>query len=170
MPRVHSKQLMAAVYRVVVQRGSGFNLPTTLVPANATVFHAFDQRHFAVDASRRIFRRDEAMNSIKIFPSPGDTNRFSGSSMGMPGIEPSGGLYCSLQQQAIVNEVSYYVNSAAAGDAAKQGTAPPSPIPRTGVMATKPVVKIQTMAPLLAVEPLSSQSKRGKLRELAWAG
>jgi hypothetical protein len=152
MPRVHSKQLMAAIYRVVVQRGSGFNLPTTLVPANATVFHAFDQRYFAVDASRRIFRRDEAMSSIKIFPSPDDTNRFTGSSMGTPGIEPSGGLYCSLQQQAIVNEVSHYVNEAAAAEAAKRGAARPDPIARTKVMATKPVVKIQTMAPLLAVE------------------
>jgi hypothetical protein len=152
MPLVHSKQLMAAVHRVVLERASGFNLPTTLVPANATVFHAFDQRYFALDALRRIFRRNEAMNSIKIFPSPDDSNRFTGSSMDLPGIEPSGGLYCSLQQQAIVNEVSYYVNAAAASEAAKRGAAPPSAIPRTEVMATKPVVKIQTMAPLLAVE------------------
>jgi hypothetical protein len=107
MPRVHFRQLMAAVHHVVLQRALGFNLPTTLVPANATVFHAFDQRYFALDPFRRIFRRNEAMNSIKIFPSQDDSNRFTGSSMDMPGIESSGGLYCSLQQQAIVNEVSY---------------------------------------------------------------
>jgi hypothetical protein len=152
MPRVQFKALMAAVHQVALRRGAGFNLPTTLVQANATLFHAFDQRYFAVDPARRIFRRDEAMLSIKIFPSAQDSNRFTGSSMDLPGIEPCGGLYCSLQQQAIVNEVAHYVNADAVEEATKRGVAPPKPAPRTEVMGTKPVVKIQAMAPVLAVE------------------
>jgi hypothetical protein len=157
MPTVGSPALLSAVYNATLRRAG--DVPTTLIPADSTFFRAFDQTYFTVDTHRRILRRDQAMNTLVIRDQHSDQNRFTGLSHD-PRIPPCGGLYCALQQQALVNEVAHYVETARAQSAAKRGTAPPKPVPRTAVFNTKAAVKIRALGPVLAVD-LSPHNAHG---------
>lgn len=149
MPNVGSPAVLSAVYSAALRRAG--DAPTTLVPANSTFFRAFDQIYFTVDMHRRILRRDQAMNTLMIRDQYSDQNRFTGLSHD-PHIPSSGGLYCALQQQSLVNEVVHYVEAARSQSAAARGAAPPKPVPRTAVFNTKAAVKIRALGPVLAVD------------------
>jgi hypothetical protein len=148
MPFVRNPALLSAVYHVALRRAA--EAPTTLIHADATLFRSFDQKYFTADNYRRILRRDQAMNALKI-PRDSDQNRFTGNSHNPP-IPPCGGLYCALQQQAIVNENAHYVEAQRAQRAAAAGTTPPKPLPRTAVLNSKAVIKIRTLGPFLAAD------------------
>jgi hypothetical protein len=149
MPTVKSPALLAAVYNATLRQAG--NAPTTLMPADSTFFRAFDQTHFTVDTQRRMLRRDQAMNALVIRDQHSDQNRFTGLSHD-PRVPSCGGLYCALQQQALVNEVAHYVEAARTQSAANRGAAAPKPVPRTAVFNTKAAVKIRALGPVLAVD------------------
>jgi hypothetical protein len=149
MPNVGSPAVLSAVYQATLHHAG--NAPTTLIPADSTFFRAFDQTYFTVDTHRHILRRDQAMNTLVIRDQHSDQNRFTGLSHD-PRIPSCGGLYCALQQQALVNEVAHYVEAARTQSAAAGGAAAPKPVPRTAVFNSKAAVKIRALGPVLAVD------------------
>jgi hypothetical protein len=149
MPKVRFPALLAAVYNAALVRAN--DSPTRFIEPNTTMFHYFDQKYFVVDTYRRIFRRDQAMNTLIVRNAGSDDYRFTGLSQS-PRITPIGGLYCALQQQALVNEGAHYVENERARNAAAVGAVPPNPIPRSAVMNSKAAIKIATMGPVLAAD------------------
>src|ERR1700729_393032 len=128
MPNVTSPAVLSAVYNATLRRAG--DAPTTLVPANSTFFRAFDQTYFTVDPYRHILRRDQAMNILIIRDQHSGQNRFTGLSHDAH-IPSCGGLYCALQQQALVNEIAHYVEGARTQSGAAAGFPAPKPVPRT---------------------------------------
>src|SRR5438105_4911674 len=111
MPTVKSPDLLKVVYEatLLIARDS----PSTMPEPNSTVFRAFSDDYFVVDVNRPILRRDHADGALRVPPFTRDENRWTG----LPhcaGVQASGGLYCSIQQQATVNEVAHYFEKARA--------------------------------------------------------
>ena len=148
MPVVRFPALLAAVYHAVLRNAS--NAPSRPIFGGETFFRAFDQKYFVVDTHRRILRRDHANNSLRI-PKDSGKNRFSGASHN-PSIASIGGLYCALQQQALVNEAAFYRESGRTERAALAGLPPPKPMPRSAVLSDRAAVKIRTLGPVIAAD------------------
>lgn len=148
MALVRYPALLSAVFNVALRRAD--QAPTTLLQADTTMYRSFDQKYFTVDTYRHILRRDQAMNALRI-PKDTDENRFTGSSHNSL-IPLSGGLYCSLQSQAIVNENAYYVEEKRKKQAVAAGNAAPNPLPRSVVLNSKAVIRIRTLGPFLAAD------------------
>jgi hypothetical protein len=158
MGKIRFPALLAAVYDAAVARAA--EAPTTLIQTSTTLFHYFDQQYFMVDTQRRILRRDHAMQTLVVRNVGSDDYRFTGVSHS-PLIASQGGLYCALQQQALVNEAAHYVESGRAARAAAVGASAPAPLPRSAVMYSKAAVKIETMGPVLAAD-FSAHNPFGK--------
>ncbi len=159
--RVGYPALLRSVYLGLLGRGKSAEVfadkaPTRIVGPQVSVFRAFDQEHFIVDTQRRILRRDHADNALIIRDENSDQNRYTGQSHD-PSIPPWGGLYCSLQQQATVNEAAYYVEKERQKKAAATGNSAPAPLPRSVVLNSKCVVKVSLLGPFVAVD-LSAQN------------
>lgn len=154
--KVRHPDLLKALYSEVLRREKTNgpivrSAPTTIVGPQTSVFRAFDQQYFTVDTHRQILRRDQADNALIVRDQDSDQNRFTGKSH--DASTPSwGGLYCALQQQAIVNEVAYYVEKERAKQAAEGGKSAPNPLPRSAAMHSKCVVKINLLGPFLAAD------------------
>lgn len=158
MPTVQSPSVLSAVYTATLSNVK--SALTTIIGADATFFRAFDQAHFTVDTYRHILRRDQAANALMVPDfsrnENADHNRFTGDSHNSS-IPSWGGVYCSLQQQALVNEVTFDVETARAKAAAARGTVPTT-LPRsdwgTGswVFNSKAVIKIRALGPVVAVD------------------
>jgi len=149
MPVVLAPAILSAVYNATFRCAD--SAPTTIIGPDATLFRAFDQEYFAVDTYRHILRRDHAMNALMIRDEVSDQNRFTGPSHDRA-IPSWGGLYCSLQQQALTNEVAHYIQDKRAKAATARGTAPPGPLPRTAVSNSKAAIKIRALGPVIAVD------------------
>jgi hypothetical protein len=148
--------LLKSVYLELLGRGKSAGVfadkaPTRIVGPQVSVFRAFDQEHFIVDTQRRILRRDHADNALIVRDESSDQNRYTGQSHD-PSIPAWGGLYCSLQQQATVNEAAYYVEKERQKKAAATGKPTPAPLPRSAVLNSKCVVKISLLGPFVAVD------------------
>lgn len=149
MPTVRFPALLRAAYHATVAHGK--NAPTLWLPVDSTVFHYFPQEFFVVDTHRHILRRDHAMKTMTIYNQHNDAYRYTGQPH-CHGIESQGGLYCSLQQQAIVNEAAFYVEAERVKEAAAKGLPPPKPLPRTAVLNSKAAIKIRLLGPMIAAE------------------
>jgi hypothetical protein len=158
MAKVMFPALLAAVYDATLRRAG--DAPTTIIPTDSTIFRYFDQKYFVEDTHRRIFRRDHAMTTLVVRNAGSDDNRFTGLSHA-PRIASWGGLYCAMQQQSLVNEAAFYVESARASAAAARGAVAPKPLPRSAVMYSKAAIKIRTMGPVIAAD-LSPHNPYGK--------
>jgi hypothetical protein len=146
MPRAMYAHLLRAVYdeatRLIEQR----KIPTEMIFKSATLFRGFDQKHTSIN-TQGVFPKQNANAALLIRDQNTDTNRFTGQSLNA-GIPAWGGLYCSLQAQAMVNELSHYARAN-------------SRIPRSGqtgfpsVDATLRgtcIVRIRLMSPVLAAD------------------
>jgi hypothetical protein len=109
MPRVNFPELLHAVYdealRLIEQR----QIPTELIPASAVLFHYLDLQYATIN-TQVVFPRQSANEALIIRNQFSNEHRFSGQSS-PTGVTAYGGLYCSLQQQAIVNEISHYART-----------------------------------------------------------
>ena len=146
MPLASFPKLLAAVYTETLSAAA--RVPSTLLGPNTTLFRAFDQAYFTVDTHRPILRRDQADNALIVRDEISDQNRWTGLGRA-PGIPSWGGVYCALQQQALVNEVAHYVN---AGRAAAAGKTAPNPLPRPATLNQKCVIKIRVLGTFLAAD------------------
>jgi hypothetical protein len=109
MPRVLSANLLRAVYAEASRLIEARKIPTELVPTTVSLYRSFDQQYATIN-TQRIFPRQAANAALTIRDQSSDVNRFSGQSF-TAGIPAYGGLYCSMQAQAIVNEVQHYARS-----------------------------------------------------------
>jgi hypothetical protein len=148
LPTVRFPALLAAVHRAALRSAS--DVPSTIFFAGTTFFRTFDQKYFVADAHRRILRRDHANNALRI-PRDSDKNRFTGASHNAS-IDPVGGLYCSLQQQALVNEAAFYREAGRAERAARAGMPLPKAIPRSAVLSDRAAIKLRNLGPVIAAE------------------
>jgi hypothetical protein len=113
MPSVSNKQVLKATYDAVVPLIRTNQIPTTLLYAEQTVFRSCWVGHLPKPAKGQHMSKHTA--TVVIRPNDGATkekeNRFSGPSYDKSEHNPvrgSGGLYCVLQQQALVNENIFY--------------------------------------------------------------
>ena len=112
MPTVNHKVALAATYRATQKKIQAGDLPTLLLQAGSTVFTNIDPNRawtWLPKPKRANYVSKFDANEL-LMPRDGDKerkNRFSGPSLNRD-IPASGGLYCVLQQQALVNERIYY--------------------------------------------------------------
>lgn len=146
MPRVMSAHLLRAVYAEAARLIEARRIPTELIPAMATLYRSFDQQYANIN-TQGVFPRQAANSALAIRDQHVDVNRFTGQSFTAE-IPAIGGLYCSLQAQAIVNETRHYAR------ASKQ-------IPRSGqtgfpnvdaTLRRKCIVRIRLMCSVLAAD------------------
>ena len=126
-------------------------MPSTLLGPDTTLFRAFDHAYFTVDTYRHILRRDQADNALIVRDEASHQNRWTGLSVAA-GVPSYGGLYCALQQQALVNEVAHYVQADRLKAAAAAGRTAPKPIPRPATLNQKCVIKIRVLGTFLAAD------------------
>lgn len=148
MPIVRRPPVLQSVYRVTLDMIRRWEMPTELIEANRCVFRAKDKKdlRFFVSGNTRTVNRATANESALVVRDQNlDQARFTGQSLSrVPSI---GGLYCSLQPPALVNEVLHY---------ARDSRTPRSEV--TGfpelseTMQTKYVAKISLMSPVLAAD------------------
>lgn len=108
MPTVKRPDVLAAVYRAMsglIVRGA---VPSTIIQHNHTIFRSVPGQHLPKPPAGRSLSRHLANQALMPRDgAAGGENRFSGPSHD-PAIPSASGLYCVLQQQALVNEVMHY--------------------------------------------------------------
>jgi hypothetical protein len=146
MPRLYFPELLRAVYheasRLIEQR----QIPTEMIPASATLFRSFDRHHASIN-SQGVFPRQSANAALLVRDQFVDQNRYSGKSMASD-IPAWGGLYCSLQGQAIVNETMHYARAHQAVPRHSQTGFPDA----GAALQNKCIVRIRLMGPALAAD------------------
>lgn len=104
MPQARNVAVLRAVYAEALRRVQKRDIPTILITAQS-LYRAFDQEHVLLKDG--IFPRQSANKALIVRDQNGEDHRWTGRAFS-PGIPDAGGLYCSLQQQALVNEIRYY--------------------------------------------------------------
>src|SRR5262249_10199596 len=150
---------LRAVYAEASRLVQARKIPTELIHTTVSLYRSFDQRHATINTNR-LFPRQAANAALMIRDQFLDVNRFSGQSF-TAGIPAFGGLYCSMQAQAIVNEMRHY----ARGD---------RNVPRNGVtgfphvdatLHSKCIVRIRLMSSVLAADISPHNPGRGAFLE-----
>lgn len=152
MPTVARKDVLAAAYEATLGAVKNGGVPTTPLTAGHTLFRAVAEKYIPKPApggsvSKRVAEsalqpRDGASGSER-----NDKNRFTGLSYN-PGIPGVGGLYCVLQQQALVNEAMHYARmEAEVMKAVREGAQL-----RDAALANRCVVKMVLMGRLLLAD------------------
>jgi hypothetical protein len=145
MPVVRTSAVLKAVYQEAAKRIAAREIPTELILPDVRLYRAYDLRYAKIANGR--LPKAEANLALIIRDQYTDRNRYSGQSLDS-GIPAAGGLYCSFQQQAIVNEALYYARS---DRSIPRSTATGAPdAGRT--MAGKCIVQIRLMCSLLAAD------------------
>ena len=157
MPTVNRPAMLAAFYSATRQKID--NIPTLLLPADTTLFRSFNPKSAYTLLPKPPAGKQVSKMQANRLLIPGDgvlelNNRFSGPSYNPP-IPAAAGLYCVLQQQALVNESMHYSR--------KVGT---------WALADRCVLKMRLMGSMLVAD-LSPHNPRARrfLRELgkdAW--
>ncbi len=159
MPRVMSAHLLRAVYSEASRLIEARKIPTELVPTTVSLYRSFDQQHTTIN-TQGIFPRQAANAALTVRDQSLDVNRFSGQSF-TAGIPAYGGLYCSMQAQAIVNEMQHYARSN-------------KKVPRKGntgfpqvdaVLRSKCIVRIRLMSSVLAADISTHNPGRARFLE-----
>lgn len=154
MPVVRRPPVLAAAYRATSDMIRRWQMPTELIQPDRTVFRASDRKylHYFVTHGRRVVNRMAANQCLVIRDQDRDVNRFTGQSV-CAGVPSWGGLYCSLQAPALVNELLHY--------ARRDASIPRSgetgfPLPQN-TLQIKFIAKIRLMSSVLAAD-LSSHN------------
>jgi hypothetical protein len=146
MPRVMSAHLLRAVYAEASRLVEARKIPTELIPATVPLYRSFDQQYATVN-TQRLFPRQTADAALIIRDQFLDVNRFSGQSS-TAGIPAYGGLYCSIQAQAIVNEMRHYARGKK--NVPRSGN---TGFPQVGAtLRSKCIVRIRLMSSVLAAD------------------
>jgi hypothetical protein len=138
--------VLKAVYEEASRRIAGRDIPTEPIMSSRTLYRSFDREYLKLSPDG-IFRKQFADKSLIVRDQGLDVNRFTGQSFDA-GIPARGGLYCSLQQQAQVNEVLHYARTEKSVPRDRT-----SGFPRADVaLHRKCIVKIRLMGWLLAAD------------------
>lgn len=156
MPSAKRPHVVKAVYEEVSRRLARRDVPTELVQASRVLYRAADLKYMSVNA-KGVFPRGAANQALVVRDGNWDSNRFSGRSM-VAGIPSRGGLYCAIQQAALVNELLHYTTNQ---PGVLMNTATGMPFP-SSTFAQKFVVKIRLMHSLMVcdISPHNSDSKQ----------
>jgi hypothetical protein len=109
MPTVRHPGVLNEVYHETLRLIQAWRMPSQLISPETTLYRAVDIAYFT-PITRDIFPRQQANLCLLPRDQDEDKNRFSGKSLNL-GVPNRGGLYCSLQQQALMNEVLHYARS-----------------------------------------------------------
>lgn len=116
MPTVNTPAALAKIYEKTTEKIRQREIPTTFIDQGQVLYRSINPQspytHLPKPATGGHVSKALA-NKLLI---PGDgaldlKNRFSGPSLN-PAIPPASGLYCVLQQQALVNESAHYSGKA----------------------------------------------------------
>lgn len=138
MPIVKSQAALSKVYHKALEKIRRGDIPSTFVDVGQVLYRSINPAspytYLPKPAAGKHVSKKQA-NKLLV---PGDgaldlKNRFSGPSLGS--IPPASGLYCVLQQQALVNESTHY-----------SGKAP------TWALAGRCVLRIQVMGRLFVAD------------------
>jgi hypothetical protein len=108
MANVKRPEVLARTYAAALKRVQAREIPTVLLAAGHAIFRSVPAAYIPAPKIGGHVSKQQANEAMK--PRDGATergNRFSGPS-GRLDIPASGGLYCVLQQQALVNEAMHY--------------------------------------------------------------
>jgi hypothetical protein len=117
MPTVKHRDALSAAYRATKKNID--EIPTQLLPLEQTLFRSFNP-----SSAYTLVPKPQAGKHVSkhqanklLVPADGEeerNNRFSGPSYD-PEIPAAAGLYCVLQQQALINEAMHYSGQGRAG-------------------------------------------------------
>ncbi len=147
MPTVSRPDVVKATYDAVSALIQRREIPTEILHAGHAIYRAVPARYLPKPAAGGHVSKALAAKTMEPFDGPVErNNRFSGPSYN-PSIAQAGGLYCVLQQQALVNEVIYYARRAGVHHA----------IPAGGTLAgaalsDKAIVKIVLMSQMMVAD------------------
>lgn len=118
MPVVKRPSVLAAVYQAAAKKIAAGDMPTLFLQDGQTLFRSINPNSPYTPLSKPAAGSHVSKVDANKLLIPGDgprelNNRFTGPSH-VPGIPPAAGLYCVLQQQALVNESTHYSGKAAA--------------------------------------------------------
>ncbi|HEX3876333.1 MAG TPA: hypothetical protein VHW24_05070 [Bryobacteraceae bacterium] len=118
MPTVKNPAALKKAYEAALPKVKSNDFPTTMVVGGHTLFRAINPLSPYSMLPKPAAGAAVSLAATVPLLQPGDigregNNRFTGPSYN-PGIQPIGGLYCVLQQQALVNELTHYSGKAAA--------------------------------------------------------
>jgi hypothetical protein len=110
MPQVKSRDALVKAYLATKKRLDTTDIPTMLLRQDQTFFRSFDptSRYSTLGKPQAGKTIPVGLARGLLAPSDGTReghNRFSGPAEGIPS---SGGFYCAIQQQALVNESAHY--------------------------------------------------------------
>ena len=116
MPSVKRPAALAAAYQATKRKIR--DLPTLMLQGNQTIFRSFNPTGKYTYLAKPAAGGHVSKPMANLLLVPGDgvldlNNRFSGPAHN-PSIPPVGALYCVLQQQALINEVTHYSGKAPA--------------------------------------------------------
>ncbi len=158
MPTVRDPAVLKAVYLETARLVHERSIPTEILSAPRTVFRYFS-RDYVNLRTDGVFPKRLANQALVVRDS-GGTNRFSGAP-GIVGVPDWGGLYCSTQQQAQINELLHYARKETVNpEMVKRGLATPMKIPHdshgfphTGAsLNLKCIVQIRIMGAFTAAD------------------
>lgn len=106
MPCVKHPDVLRAVYRATLKAIEAGELTTELLGPERFVYRATDLGRFLIYPNGAVNKK-EVGKLLEVRDENTDRNRFSGASKNAD-VPSHGGLYCSLQQSALVNELVHY--------------------------------------------------------------
>jgi hypothetical protein len=141
MPNVQDPVLFENAYRAMKALLDARATPTRQIYGNQHLYRAIDAKFLPQPAPGGFPSLTAQRAALSPFDESADRNRWSGASP-VSGIPASGGLYCVLQQQALVNEVMHYHRG-------QKGPATPFD---PASFANKAIVKIRLNQARLAID------------------
>ncbi len=144
MPVLQQAAVFRAAYDAMKALLDRREAPTRQLYGNQYVFRSVAAQYLPRPASGQFATDAQQRAALSPFDEGADRNRWSGTAA--PGVAPCGGLYCVLQQQALVNEVMHYFRG-------QRG--PLSPF-HPAAFADKAIVKIRVNRTVLCVDLSSS--------------
>ena len=184
MSEVKFPNVLQAVYEAATELIHSRDpiVPTDLIFSGRTIFRTFDMEHVEITTSGSYPRR-YLNRALLIRDQKTDKNRFSGIS-NLKGITAAGGLYCSVDQQAQINEILHYskkdvINESNVNPRYKAYDPSASPVylprnPATGMpridmaLSRRCIVQIRLLSSVLAMD--LSQHNKARAQFLARIG
>jgi hypothetical protein len=152
LPTVERPAALASAYAATKRKMD--DLPTVVIPSGTTLYRSFNPNSAYSQLPKPASGKSVSKSQANKLLVPGDgllelNNRFSGPSYD-PSIPAAAGLYCVLQQQALVNESMHYSRKVA-----------------VWALSGRCVLKMRVMGSMLVAD-LSPHNPRGRrfLREL----
>lgn len=110
MPQVKNKEALIRAFQATKKKLDAADIPTMLLRQDQTFFRSFDPTSRFSPLLKPQKGQSIPVGLARALLTPSDgiregNNRFSGPAQGVPA---SGGLYCGVQQQALVNESVHY--------------------------------------------------------------